>query len=412
VAEHVFLRFGGSADRVVLARLNAEGQLIGRPESLDLAHAAALCESAAVTVLLPASEIVSCTAALPAANATRQRQMLPFSLEDEFAGDVDDLQFALGNRNDAGAYAVSVIGQERLDHWLGVLRSQGIAAKRICSEADGVADTPGVTTLFLESRRVLGRRPGGAPFAFDELSLPEVWQLLGSEREDGADLGEVVVFVDSETLRERGDEIDAWRAGVPNVNLKELADGALPRLAATLLFREGPNLLQGRYAPKSDYALLVRPWRAAAIFVLAVLALAFAGTAAEAWKLKRNDDALRAQIEEICRSGYATADERNCRLEMQRRLAAATQGASGGTVFLDTLAALAGASGDVVRINQLNFHDNVMRLDLTVPDVAFLDTFDDGVSGAGAFEVRVESSAREGDGEALKARLLIMSAAQ
>jgi general secretion pathway protein L len=359
-------------------------------------------------VLLPAREIVSCTASLPATNVTRQRQMLPFSLEDEFAGDVDELHFALGSANDAGSFAVSVIDRQRFGHWLGALGGAGIVARRIFSEADGVADTPGVTTLFLENGRIFGRRAGGAPFAFDELALPEVWALLQSERDEQADLGEVVLFVDSETLRSRGEEIDAWRAGVANVNLKELADGALPKLAATLVFREGPNLLQGQYAPRSNYASLLRPWRAAAIFVIAVVAFTIAGKVAEAWKLNRDDDRLRADIDAICSTSYSIPETRSCLLEMQRRLAGSAQGGGAGTGFLETLAAIASASGDAIRIDGLSFRENVMLLDLIVPSVAFLDTFEDGVSAAGAFEVRLVSNTTQG--EEFKMRLNIVSA--
>jgi general secretion pathway protein L len=409
VAEHLFLRLGDSADRVAVARLTADGQLLSQPETIDLAAAAARCDGALVTVLLPAREVVSCTAALPATNVSRQRQMLPFSLEDEFAGDVDELHFALGSSIDAGTYAVSVIERHRLDHWLTVLGAAGISTRRMFSEADGVADTPGATTLFLENRRIFGRRPGGAPFSFDELGLPEVWQLLQSERAEQADLGEVVLFVDSDTLRSRGDEIDAWRAGVANVSLKELPDGALPRLAATLVFREGPNLLQGRYAPKSNYASLLRPWRVAAMLALAVVAFAIVGKAVEAWKLKRNDDQLNAAIEAICSASYGVREERPCQLEMQRRLAGSIQGGGSGTGFLETLAAVASASGDAARIDGLRFSENVMVLDLIVPSFSFFDTFKEGVTAAGAFDVRMVSNTDQGD-DMFKLRLNIVSA--
>jgi general secretion pathway protein L len=303
-----------------------------------------------------------------------------------------------------------VIDGQRLDHWLAALGAAGIVARRICSEADGVADTPGVTTLFLENGRIFGRRPGGAPFVFDELGLPELWRLLQSEREDQGDLAEVVLFVDSETLRSRGEEIDAWRAGVASVNLKELPDGTLPRLAATLVFREGPNLLQGRYAPRSNYGSLLRPWRIAAGFVLAVVALTIVGKAVEAWKLKRDDDRLMADIDSICSANYGIQDERACRLEMQRRLTGSAQAGGGGAGFLETLAAVARASGDVVRVDQLDFRGNVMNLSLVAPSVAFLNTFEEGVSGAGEFEVRVESGALDGD--VYKTRLQIVSTAR
>jgi len=412
VAEHLFLRLGDSADRVAVARLNADGQLLGRPETIDLAAAAARCEGALVTVLLPAREVVSCTAALPATNASRQRQMLPFSLEDEFAGDVDDLHFALGSSIDAGTYAVSVIERQRLDHWLATLGAAGIVARRIFSEADGVADTPGVTTLFLENGHTLGRRPGGAPFSFDELGLPEVWQLLQSERAEQADLGEIVLFVDSETLRSRGEEIDAWRARVANVNLKELADGALPRLAATLVFREGPNLLQGRFAPKSNYASLLRPWRVAAGLVVALVAFAILGKAAEAWKLKQDDDRVSADIDAICSTSYGLPDQRSCQLEMQRRIAGSAENAGSGTGFLETLAAVASASGDAASIDGIEFRENVMVLNIIVPSVAFLDTFKNGVSAAGPFDVRLVSNttSNTADGEMVNLRLQVVSA--
>jgi general secretion pathway protein L len=407
VSEHLFLRLADSADRVTMTRLNADGQLLRRPATLSFAEAAAYCNDAPITALLPAHEIVSCVALLPAAATSRMRQMLPFSLEDEFAGDVEDLHFALGDRNDAGQFAVSVIARDRVDNWLAVLGAAGIVPRRLCSEADGVPDTPGVTNLLVEGHRILGRRPNGAPFVFEGLGLSEVWQLLQAEREDTADLAEVVLFIDSETLRERGAEIDAWRSGVANVSLKELADGLLPRLAATLVFREGPNLLQGRYAPRSNYGSLFRPWRVAALFLLVVIGVAFVGTAAEAWKLKQNDDQLRAEIETICRASYALPDERSCRLEMQRRIAVAGDSAGSASGFLDTLAAVADASGDAVRIDGLNFRENVLDLDLIVPNMAFLDTFNDGVASAGDFRVRVQSNASEGDG--FKTRLQIVS---
>lgn len=399
MAEHLFLRLGVDADRVAVARLNADGQLLGRPETIDLAAAAARCDGALVTVLLPAREIVSCTASLPEASVARQRQMLPFSLEDEVACDVDDLHFALGGANDAGDFAVSVIERKRFDHWLATLSAAGVPARRIFSEADGVPDTPGVITLFLENARIFGRRPGGAPFVFDELGLQEVWQLLQSEREGQADLGEVVLFVDSETLRARGEEIDAWRAAVPNVSLKELADGALPRLAGTLVFREGPNLLQGSYAPRSNYASLFRPWCAAAGFLFAVVAVAIVGKAVEAWKLVQDSDRLSADIDAICSTSYGIPDQRSCQQEMLRRLAGSAAGAGDGTGFLETLAAVAGAAGDAARVDGIDFRDDVMVLNLVVPSVAFFEPFKNGVAAAGKFDVRLVSNSAENSAE-------------
>lgn len=408
MAEHLFLRPGGSLEQVAFLAMNAEGQLLGHAGSGPLAAAGAKALGMPVTVLLPASEIVSAVAALPAASSSRLRQMLPYSLEDEFAGDVEDLHFALGERNDSGQHPVSVIERKRFDHWLAALAAAGIVPRRICSEADGIPDTPGVTTLLLEGQKTFGRRPGSAPFAFEEIGLSELWTLLRAEREDGADLNEVILYADRATLQQRGAEIDAWRSGLTNLDIKELGDGSLPRLAATLAFREAPNLLQGSYAPKSNYVALIRPWRAAAALALAVVGIAVAGKAAEAWKLGQDDASLRAEIDAICAASYGASSENRCLAELQRRLGQARQGTGAGSGALATLAAVASAGGDAFRLAAADFNGEVLTLDVVAPDAQFLERFGDRIAASGMYDVRPGRSSPEG--EQIKARLTIVGA--
>ena len=408
MSEQWFLRADGAGDRASLVAIDADGRLLHGPIELPLTEIAGRTGNQSVTVLLPASEIVSSTAALPATSASRLRQMLPFSLEDEFAGDVDDLQFAAGGRNVAGQLSVSVIARSRLDHWITRLREAGIEPKRILSEADGVADTPGVTTLLLDGPKLLGRRPGGAPFAFEELTLTELWHLLESESEDASDLAEVVLLADTASLERRRDEIAAWREGLGNLNLRELADGCLPKLAATLVGGTGPNFLQGDYAPRSDYLSLARPWRVAAGLVLGVLGLAVVGTVAEAVKLGRAEEALTGEIDALCSARYSTSREAACRLELQRRLAGAGLSGTGGGGFLPMLAAVAAAGGDDVQLEQLSYRDGVVTLEVVVPSIARLDAFDRQISGDEAFEAQVSSSSQQDEGR-FRARVQVVS---
>lgn len=408
MSEQWFLRIGEADDRAGLVAVNAEGQLLHGPLELSLAEIARHIDSQAVTVLLPARDIVSCVAEFPATSPSRLRQMLPFSLEDEFAGDVDDLHFAAGERNEAGSLPVSVISRARLDYWIARLSEAGIEPKQILSEADGVADTPAVTTLFVDGPKLLGRRPGGAPFAFEELSLAELWRLLESEREDASDLADVVLFADAATLEQRRGEIDDWRQSIANVNLRELAEGCLPKLAATLVFRKPANLLQGDYAPRSDYLNLIRPWRVAAALLLAVVGLAVIGTAIESVRLGRADEALSAEIDTLCRSRYSSSQESRCRAELLQRLAGSGQAGASGGGYLSMLAAVAAAGGDAIRLEQISFRDRVTTLELIVPSTPFLDTFARNVSGDGAFNVQVTSNTPE-EGGGQRARLQIVS---
>lgn len=407
MAEQAYLRIGEAPDRATLVVLDADGGLVGAPFSLALAEAAERIGDRHVTVLLPATEVISCVAALPATNPSRLRQMLPFTLEDEFAGDVDRLHFVAGERNDENELAVSVIERRRMDAWLETLRDAGISARRICSEADGVPDTPGITTLFIEGETILGRRPHGAPFIFSELGLTELWSLLEAEHEDGDDLEQVVLFVDPPSRAARAAEIEAWRVGVDNVDVMELADGCLPRLAANLSHRPGPNLLQGDYAPRSNYATLARPWRLAAGFVLAFLAFALVGKGALVYKLSQDEARLTEAIAAVCAQSYGSPQINACRLEALRRLNAAGQSAAGGAgAYLATQAAVADAAGEVIEMRDISYQDNVLALTFLAPDARFVSSFQERIRQTGRYQVVEPSLAAEGDAQSVRLRIV------
>lgn len=409
MSEHLFIRLGDAPDQATIVALDGDGRLLRGPETVAIAAAAAAARDMKVTVLLPAREIVCCLANVPAASPGRLRQMLPFSLEDEFAGDIDELHFAAGERNDDDRLAVSVIDRARLELWLGLLKSAGIDPQRVCSEADAVPDTPGAVTLFIEGRRILGRRAKGAPFLFEELSLPELWRLLEAEREDKDDLGHVVAFVDRDTHAARREEIDGWRETIGDVNLRELAEGCLPRLAASLVFRGGTNLLQGDFASRSNLLSLVRPWRAAAVFALALIGLSVLGTAAQYFKLSRDDSRLTAEATEICASGYGTETLSRCLAEMGRRLADSGQMASGSSQgFLSALAAVAGAVGDAMTINGISYRDRIMTLEVVTPNASYLEAFSQRLTDSGDFAFELQNSVTESDGSR-QSRIRIMA---
>lgn len=399
MAEHFFVRLSDGSDQASVVTLNADGHLLRGPETAPLSAVAERAADLPVTVLLPATDLVSCLANVPAASPGRLRQMLPFSLEDEFAGDIEELHFAAGDRNDEDELAVSVISRDRLDFWLGALKAAGIQPRRICSEADAVPDTPGVVTLFVEGRRILGRRPGGAPFLFEDLELPALWQLLDAEREDKSDLDHVVLFVDRESYAVRQEEIERWRASIGDVNLREVPGGSLPKLASGLVFRNGTNLLQGDYAPRSNVRALARPWLVAAGLALALIGISVIGTGAQYFKLSRGEARLTTEATQICADSYGIQQLSRCLVEMGRRLTDAGQTASsGGPGFLSALSAIAGSVGDAMTINGISYRDNVMTLEVVTPNAAYLDTFRQRLTDGDAYAFDLQNTVTGPDG--------------
>ncbi len=75
--------------------------------------------------------------------------------------------------------------------------SAGIAPNAVCSEADGTPDIPATLVLIIEGERIVGRKPGQAPFVFEGMDLPQVLALVLARKPDEPELHHVRVFTDA-----------------------------------------------------------------------------------------------------------------------------------------------------------------------------------------------------------------------
>jgi general secretion pathway protein L len=390
MAEHFFVRLRDSSDDVATIVLDSQGRIVEPLRHERLEGIAARTQGRRVAVLVPATEVLAARVDLPKASQARLRQLLPYSLEDSLAADIESLHFAAGARTDSGALLVSVIAHERLAAWLGTLDSVGVRPTAIYSEADGIPDTPATLNLLVEGQRVYGRLPGAAPFVLDGMSLAETLDLLQSQSAVGAKAYEhVLVWLESES--ERLPELAEIHARVASLDVKALDGGALPRLAATLVFRPGANLLQGRYAPKSDYMAMLRPWRFAAAVFVAWIGVTLGAQVAEYFTLRNSDAALTSEMMTICTEAFGSPVLAQCTTELPRRLAALGEQPGANAGFLSTLAVLAESEFDG-RIEALSYRNRVMDLQLTVPSVMQLDQFAQRIGNDGRFVARIQST--------------------
>jgi general secretion pathway protein L len=393
MAENLFIRLDESVAEATALVLNDEGRIVEPPRPSLLEDLAGLAAGRKVVVLLPGTTAIATRAAIPKASQSRVRQLLPYSLEEAFATDIDTLHFAAGRRGPSGDLAVSVISKERLEAWLEAIENSGIHPYAVYSEADGVPDTPSTLNLIIEGACIYGRRPGGAPFVLEGLSLPEILALFAAREEQGSDLQHLLVYIDSDSKPARLPELAEVHPRVASLDIKELPQGILPRLATTLVFEPGTNLLQGAYAPRSDVTGLLRPWYTAAALLLALIAVTVGTKAAEYILLKRQDAALTEQVAAICSRSFGSGDLSSCRTQMRSRLlAAGEQASSGSETFLSTLSVIADSQENESRIEALSYRNRVVDLQLTVPSVTSLDAFAQRISETDRFDVRVQST--------------------
>jgi len=336
------------------------------------------------------------------------RSLLPFSLEDQFATDIDELHFAAGITREDGRTAASVIAISQLDAWLELLADAGVKPQAAFSESDGIPAIPSTTVFLLDGESIFGRRAGQVPFRLEAFSLSNVWQLLVSDDEDrAADLRHLLIYASTAELSSRAGELDELRNLVDDLAVRELRDGKLHLLASALAAGSGTNLLQGAYAPKSNISGLLRPWYAAASLAAALILVVFAGEAVEWFKLAQADSALTEQTGAICSASFGAPQLSTCRAEVQRRLAnMGQQSDSRQESFLTTLSVVADAAMSAGELEALSYRNRVLDLEIVLPDVSELDAFTQRVARSELFEVRTLSNTSQDDG--LRSRVQVV----
>jgi general secretion pathway protein L len=388
LAETFFVRLSDSGT-ATWGAFDATGRLVGSLGRGALQSAQAALAGRRCVALVNSVDVLTADAALPAASQARLRQIVPFSLEESLADDLDQMVFAIGARSAGGATQVAAVAKDRMDAWLGELKSAGIVPNAVCSEADGIPDTPSTLVLIIEGERIAGRKPGQAPFVLEGLELGDALAMVLARKGDEPELRHVRVFTDAAGRARFGAELESLAGQFASADVKILNDGVFPYLAATLAQRPGTNLLQGPYAPRSNWQAMLKPWRLAASLVAASVGLALVLQGAEYWQLKRANAALDAAVASTCQRVVGESTTSACQREVAQRLGSSVGAATES--FLSTLAAIAAVRASELRIVALSYRNRIMDLQLMAPSVTALDEFSRALEQTRRFDVEIQA---------------------
>jgi general secretion pathway protein L len=193
---------------------------------------------------------------------------------------------------------------------------------------------------------------------------------------------------------------NSLRHELASVDINLLPDGVLPRLAVTVATGRGINLLQGRYAVKSETGALFRPWRSAAALALGLALLGLAGKGVDYYRLAQEESALKAQFTEIYRE-IRPQDNREVLdpVSTVNSVRRSFGGPVSAQVFLPSLQQLGLAiqQNSSAEIEAISYRAGVIDVRLTAPDVATLDSIQRIVSSSGRFTAAIQSTDQVGD---------------
>ncbi len=418
MSEYLVIRLGDNANELVhWMAVDSSGARRSPPVEGTLSEAVTDIQDREVIVLVPSAEVLTTSVDIPVKGA-RLQAALPYALEEYLAEDVESLHFAAGTKRSSGRTPVSVVSHERMHEWIAILTDAGITPNSIIADSYGLARIPGTISMLLAGDFVFINDGSDIELVMQGVSPGDALAAIGA-LDDGVEAESdeespapsmprhVLVYCEpGDDERYQHDWI-AMRHELDSVDVKLLPDGVMPRLAVTVATGSGINLLQGQYAPKKEYSGLFRPWKTAAMLLLAFALIGLGAKAADYYLLTRQETELRqmfnAEYQQMLPGAPEIDDPAAVVESLRRRLGSG----DAPPVFLQSMEQLSRAISQNrnAKIQAISFRAGVIDLRVSAPDVATLDGLQRAIAQNSQFQATIQST--DQDGEAVSSRIQI-----
>lgn len=411
--EYLVIRIGDDpAEPAHWIAVDGSGARRSPPVSGPLDAARADVGDRRVIVLVPSAEVLTTSVDIPVKGGSRLQAALPYALEEFLADDIDKLHFAAGARRPSGRVPVSVVSKAKLRAWLDRLSEAGIRAASVVAENHGLARIPGTISMLVADGQILINDGADTELAIQDVGPGDALAAIGALDDGGPADGSpgglmndapmprhVLVYCEPGDDQRYEHEWIAIRHELDSVDINLLPDGVTPRLAVTVATGAGINLLQGEFASKSEYAGLFKPWKYAAVLLLALLGVGMVAKATDYLALKRQESALREQFQAAYREIAPNAAEVRDPAAVVASLKARTGRSETPQLFLSSLTNLSRAlrANDQARIEAISYRSGVVDVRLNAPNVTTLDNIQRTIGEGGQFAASIQSTDQVGE---------------
>ncbi len=368
------------ADPVSWTITDSDGGRIGPVSTGKLADAAPLAAECALVVIAPGASVTLARPELPVKGGTRLAQVVPYAMEEQLAGEVEQFHFAVGRTDAEGRTLVAAVRRDELRGWLDALKSAGLDPQALVPDTLCVHDNPGKIVAVIDAGELLVRAPGALPVTLDAEPLTETFTLAGLEGEDR----HVQLYVSQQDWQESREMIEALREVAGSLELQLLPEGSLPLLAAGAVRADALSLLQGEFARRTGWRAEWQRWRLAATLALAAFAQHVGVQGYDLIRLRAEEQRLDAAIEQAVRIAMPDVERIvDARAQIEQRLAGG--GGADPEGLLARLAAVGGAMTGVPgpTLESLGWRDGSLELQMVAPNTDALARFAQALTARG-----------------------------
>jgi general secretion pathway protein L len=421
MAETLILRLSALDNSASWTIVADDGSVITSGDG-QLADAAGMTEQRRVIGIAPAVSVLRIAANVPLKGTAKIRQALPFALEEQVAGDIDDQHFAFTKAGADGRIPVAVVARDLIEKWQAALTAADIQLDGLYCESDGIPALPATISVFIDGDNVIIRDQHGEFTVADQDTLPIVLDMLLDQHSELMESDatavpvDLLAYCDESTHESLSTLWDRLRMRTDSVETKMLGNGGLAFLGP-LAARNGINLLQGDFAPRSELTIDLSPWKIPASLAAGLVAVVLLLQGAAYWQLTRTEAALDEAAASILQQTFpqeaGAGDPWNI-LQSRLGTTAAPGGevGSGGPGFADALQALseAFAKSNGIKLKTLGYRTGILDLQLVAPNVDALDNLRQQIDESGQFTATIQSA--NPDKDVIRGRMQIQAVAQ
>ncbi|MDM8547590.1 type II secretion system protein GspL [Candidatus Venteria ishoeyi] len=353
-----------------------------------------------LVVLLPTTEILLSSVKLPIKQTQRIRQAVPYALEENLADDVENLHFALGQRDKAGNQAVAVISHHFMQSILQRLKNASLQVHSLLPDVLAVPYPSNGWGILYLGGLALVRTGAHSGFAIEQAQLPEWCQLALNDKS----------LTKPETIdlysHDSGTELLQGLAtqGI-EIHLQQQEQGAIALLAETL--KKPPkaaslplNLIQTPYQQRDLLQALWKPWRLTAGLLVLWLALWLGLAWQENQQLQQQKISLKQQINALYRETFPKARKIvNPKVQMERALNQLKQQNRKGKQDEGLLQLLLSSHIALLQtpkfyLKKLDYQKNTLHLDFELASLQDLESLKQKLKNAG-LQVSTQSASSQ-----------------
>ncbi len=325
----------------------------------DLAQLRTQAEGKSLTVLMPVDQALVTRVLVPQKQRKHLAQVLPYLLEDQLAGAVDDLHVVPGAALDGDYQQVIAIEHQVLQRLRQQLAEHLLVADDIVIDALCLPAATDSASLLLLGEQALLRVPDGTAQLLNHGELPALLPLLCGNL-----------------------PVRAWRADseqtLPAI-CSDVQDIDLPLALLARQARSSVSLLQGTYAKRTAWHSHWQAWRKVAVIAAVAVLLQYAYAVTDWLLLKQRshalDDAIRSSFAQAFPDQASTPYPIGSMNGYIKNLGSG--GGAGFTALLDEVRPILKAS-DGISLRGLGYEaaSNELRLDLSARDLSALNQLD------------------------------------